>query len=400
MRNYLLIFIFLLAAAAPSFALTVPTIPGNGTIMQIANVQCGQSYVGAASQILITNSGRGGMLCWYYTGDSGRQKLTGECIDPGNTQAYPATLNMPVSGAKRTDVQLECYDFYDGENDTCQDSSSFSYAQSNRYSCANGDGSGCFGYIIPVIKYNLSCDAVSFDLVLKNDSIALFNGQSALLQYNVTNTMKQILNCDNGIGLLFPNQTVFKGVNVSAPATGTGTFSFPVTVMCIWSGGTSLTKLAEIAVSYQPDACINELGAAEEAAANATGQYRLAARNLSMNSSSAFSQAAADVADMNSALAAARSACSAGNRGAARQSIQLTQQKAVQAGQDLAAAGQAQQTQQAQNSSQEQPEQIINWTGSNQSGNSPLPGLSQEMFLTVGIIVLILAIVLVIVLAL
>ncbi len=259
--------VFLLLLALPAFAISVQVTPDSGTLTAIRNVDCGQGYSGDRARISVFNKGKGGVLCWYYTSeDAGRQKLTPKCVDRNNNDSYPATLFMPAAGQRSVDVFLECFEFYDGIKDACSSDYTYDEAVANEYSCANAAGNGCAGSTIAPRHFNLTCDPVRFNLTLPNGTVSLYTGQSAEVRTNLTNDMNETISCDRGIGFLAPYKSSFSyRIPVSAPASGSGSFTAVGSVTCTWVGGTRLTRTAEVTVNYSPDPCLDELADARAA---------------------------------------------------------------------------------------------------------------------------------------
>ncbi len=260
----MLVILAFLAFAGISFAMNVDIDPEGLSQKNISNVDCGSSYSGSSSQFRFTNNGRGGILCWYYTSDDDSKiKLTNACVRPQVSFSYDALLAMPISGNKTVDVRLECFEFLNSTNDTCQDDYNYDDAKANANNCANADGSDCLGNILAARTFGLHCDKLDFGFSPLIPSIDLLGGRSASVPMNLTNKMNFTITCDSPIGNLMPNQSSFAyKLGVTAPSAGFGSTTKAAAVTCTWAGGTSLTKTAEVAINYRPDPCSYDLSVA------------------------------------------------------------------------------------------------------------------------------------------
>jgi len=301
-------------------ALSIDITPAPGSNKLISNQNCGSTFTGLASQILIKNNGKGGVLCWYYTSQSQSGKLTPKCIAPADSQSNPVTLNMPLSGEADVNVQLVCYDFFNGTDDTCNDGYSQQQASDNRLTCANADGTDCSGQRIDEIAFNLSCSTLDFGVTPSNDILYLYNGQSYQDKINITNPMNESLYCDHNIGLVPGNSSVFShSVGITAPLTGSGAYVQTEDITCLWQGGTSATKTAAITVHYKPDPCVGGVADANNALLDARNKLTEARQAIQSHGNSDVSQeqqtadsALADISSGQDSLNLAQSTCNAG----------------------------------------------------------------------------------------
>lgn len=250
-------FLFLLPIQA--YALSVDVNPVQDSTTSIENQDCGEV---TSTEYTITNNGWGGVLCWYWTSDDPTiHKLTTSCIGVDETETYDAYINMPLSGSKTLDLQLECYDFWDLiHGDECIDSTTISEARNDHYT---GGAEG----VMAERHYSLNCEQLQFSVVPSKSIVSLFSGESKTVDIIVTNQMtSSSITCDHGIGSISPDgsNNNYK-ITITAPSTGSGTSTQTATVTCTWSGGTSSTKEAIITVNYQPDPCISALNNAASA---------------------------------------------------------------------------------------------------------------------------------------
>ena len=336
--KYLLFFALILLVAAPAFALNIDITAARGEIVNISDVSCGSVYADIDSQVTIKNSGNGGVLCWYYTSENPeRIKLTRSCIRKSDQPSYSFALRMPAAGQKTTSVNMECYDFLENGNDTCQDGFDYEYALDNKYSCANANGAGCLGHALATRYFNLSCEPVSFELGIGNETLHLYNSQQASATFNVTNTMTKVITCDQGTGLLGPNQTIYRYLQLTAPPDGSGNFSAAMTFTCTWAGGTWLSKTATANASYEPHPCIDNIIDAQDAVTNARSALAAiennmtAAKKAKINTTEAkeeLSDAYRLVIEAESLLRNSRIACELGNAAEALRNATLAKQKA------------------------------------------------------------------------
>ncbi len=334
-------FAVLLLAAAPAMALNIDIAPAHGESNNISDVSCGGIYNGIESQVTIKNSGNAGALCWYYTSEnSERIKLTKTCIRKNDQPSYSFALLMPASGMKAVSVNMECYDFLENGNDTCQDDFDHDYAVNNKFTCANANGAGCLGRTLPQRNFNLSCEPIAFDAGTPNETLQLYNNQTAPVKISLTNTMTKVITCDQGIGLLGPNQTVYRYLQLTAPPNGSGNFSAAMTFTCTWSGGTWLSKSVNASASYGPHPCIDNIIDAQDSITGARSALASAENNMTAAKKAKINTTAAKnelnaayrtAIDAESALRNARIACELGNVAAALQNATLAKQKAGEA---------------------------------------------------------------------
>jgi hypothetical protein len=250
-------FVFLFILSTTIFALNIDVVPGPDDNPSIEDVSCGSDV---STQYTITNTGSGGVLCWYWTSDdSSIRKLTTSCIGESQTKSYDAVISMPTSGTRSTDLQLECYDFWSLSGDKCKDSTEISEARADHYS---GGAEG----IMSVRQYSLSCKAIDFTITPSATILDLLNSESETITITVKNQMTESITCDQGIGSISAggSNTNYK-LSITTPSTGSGTKYETASVTCSWSGGTSLTQTSTITVNYQSNPCVATLSNANNA---------------------------------------------------------------------------------------------------------------------------------------
>ncbi|GEM_PF-4966140 len=330
--------LLLLLLSAPAFALNIGITPAHGESFNTSDASCGRIYAGIESQVTIKNNGNGGVLCWYYTSENpDRIKLTRSCIRKNDQPSYPFALPMPAAGMKTASVNMECYDFLENGNDTCQDDFDYEYAMGNRFSCANANGAGCLGRTLPIRYFNLSCEPISFEIGIGNETLHIYNNQQASVTFNLTNTMKKVITCDQGIGLLGPNQTIYRYLQLTAPPSGSGNFSAAMAFTCTWAGGTWLSKTATANASYEPHPCIDNIIDAQDAVTNARSALAAIENNMTAAKKAKKNTTAAKeelndayrlVIEAESLLRNSRIACELGNAAEALRNATLAKQKA------------------------------------------------------------------------
>jgi tetratricopeptide (TPR) repeat protein len=321
-----------------SFGLAADVVPLKDSTTRIENKNCGGE---TAVSFTFTNTGMGGILCWYWTNENpSRIKLTTSCVRPGATTSFNAHLAMPSSGQKKANIQLECYDFWALiGGDKCVDSYSYSEALANKYS---GGAEDQFG----PRYFDLSCSKMQVTVTPSEGSISLNSGESRDVSISVNNLGDNPIDCTysgDSIGRISSGGTQSFYVNIKAPSSGSGTTSQSVSILCIDAETRQQAeKDATIRVTYSPNPCFAKIDAATSS--YNTASTEIAGANSAIQGSDSRcegtdksepmgykNQAESVLLDAKGQLEKARSACSNGDSGNAISAAEDAKNKAEQA---------------------------------------------------------------------